>query len=264
VWAALVAAGADFGLKQGAGLAYPTTALETGWIPFPVPAIYTDKAMRGYREHLGPDTLEVNYALAGSQVHPAIEDYYVTPWDIGYGRLVHLDHDFIGRDALKERAEQPHAQKVWLRWNSEDCARVLADSLFNKPGQGRTKYIAQPFSDYSVSQNDRVLADGTGRGAVDLHLIHRQHRHLRLDRSHRPGTRRRRPGADADLGRARRWHHQPGRRTTRPSRDPSHRQHRTVDLAELEVNDNRRVINRRPAIDHRRRGFIGVERNARQ
>jgi len=164
VWAALVAAGNDFGLKQGGGLAYPTTALETGWIPFPVPAIYTGEAMKGYREHLGPDTLEANYALAGSQVLPAIEDYYVTPWDIGYGRLVHLDHEFVGRDALKGRAEQPHAQKVWLRWNSEDCARVLADSLFKKAGRGRTKYLTQPFSDYSVSQNDRVLADGTDVG----------------------------------------------------------------------------------------------------
>jgi glycine cleavage system aminomethyltransferase T len=164
VWAALVEAGADFGLKQGGGLAYPTTALETGWIPFPVPAIYTGDAMKAYREHLGPDTLEANYALAGSQVLAKVEDYYVTPWDIGYGRLIHLDHDFIGRDALKARAEQPHAQKVWLRWNIEDCARVLADSLFKKPGQGRTKYLTQPFSDYAVSQNDRVLAGGTDVG----------------------------------------------------------------------------------------------------
>jgi vanillate/3-O-methylgallate O-demethylase len=78
VWAALVEAGADFGLKQGGGLAYPTTALETGWIPFPVPAIYTGDAMKGYREHLGPDTLEANYALAGSQVLAKVEDYYVT------------------------------------------------------------------------------------------------------------------------------------------------------------------------------------------
>jgi vanillate/3-O-methylgallate O-demethylase len=103
-------------------------------------------------------TLEANYALAGSQVLPRIQDYYVTPWDLGYGRVVNFDHDFIGRDALLERAGQPHATKVWLRWHPEDCARVLADSLFKKPGQGRTKYLTQPFTDYAVSQQDTVLA----------------------------------------------------------------------------------------------------------
>lgn len=128
VWSALVEAGAEFGLKQAGGLAYPTTALETGWIPFPVPAIYTGDAMKDYREHLDPMTLEANYALAGSQVLPRIEDYYVTPWDIGYGRLIHFDHDFIGRDALINLADTAHAKKVWLWWNPQDCARVLADS----------------------------------------------------------------------------------------------------------------------------------------
>jgi len=173
VWSALVDAGADFGLKEGGGLAYPTTALETGWIPFPVPAFYTGDAMKAYRQYLAPNTLEANYALAGSQVLPKIENYYVTPWDIGYGRLIHFEHDFIGRDGLAALAEQPHAQKVWLRWNVEDCARVLSDSLFKKPGQGRTKYLNQPFSDYAVSQNDLVLAGGAqvGRSTYSSYTV---------------------------------------------------------------------------------------------
>jgi vanillate/3-O-methylgallate O-demethylase len=129
-----------------------------------VPAIYTRADMRGYREHLGSETLEANYALAGSQVLHSIEDYYVTPWDIGYGRLIHFDHDFLGRDALSNMVDQPHAKKVWLRWNPEDCARVLADSLFKRPGEGRTKYLNQPFTDYAVSQNDVVTIGGNPVG----------------------------------------------------------------------------------------------------
>jgi glycine cleavage system aminomethyltransferase T len=129
--------------------------------------------MKGYREFLGPTTLEANFALAGSQVLAGITDYYVTPWDIGYGRLIHFDHDFIGRDALMGLADQPHAKKVWLRWNPEDCARVLADSLFKKPGEGRTKYMSQPFSDYAVSQNDTVLAGGeqVGRSTYSSYTV---------------------------------------------------------------------------------------------
>jgi vanillate/3-O-methylgallate O-demethylase len=162
VWAALVAAGPEFGLRQGGGLAYPTTALETGWLPFPVPAIYTGAAMKGYREHLGAATLEANYALAGSYVRPAIEDYYLTPYDVGYGRLVRFDHDFVGRDALRELEGAPHRRKVWLRWNPGDCGRALASSLFG--GKERAKYLRQPFTEYGISQNDAVHAGGAPAG----------------------------------------------------------------------------------------------------
>jgi len=160
VWAALVEAGRDFGLQEGGGIAYPTTALETGWIPFPVPAIYTGASMKGYREHLSVATLEANYALAGSLVLPNIDDYYVTPYDLGYGRVVNFDHDFVGRDALLRIQDEPHAHKVWLYWNQEDCARVLADSLFKRYGEGRTKYMTQPFTEYALSENDVIHVGG--------------------------------------------------------------------------------------------------------
>jgi vanillate/3-O-methylgallate O-demethylase len=158
VWAVLAEAGKEFGLRQGGGLAYPTNAVEKAWIPFPVPAIYTGPAMKPYREHLSTATLEANYALAGSHVLPKIEDYYVTPWDIGYGKLVRFDHDFVGRPALEALAGQPHRRKVWLRWNPEDCGKVLASSLFD--GKNRAKYLKQPYTDYGISQNDTVLMNG--------------------------------------------------------------------------------------------------------
>jgi vanillate/3-O-methylgallate O-demethylase len=162
VWAALVEAGVEFGLRQGGGLAYPTTAVETGWLPLPVPAIYTGDAMKSYREFLSAATLEANYAIAGSYVRPSIEDYYVTPYDLGYDRLIRFDHEFIGRDALRELADRPHRRKVWLRWDPEDCGRVLAQSLFG--GKERTKYLAQPFNEYGVSQNDTVTVGGRPAG----------------------------------------------------------------------------------------------------
>jgi glycine cleavage system aminomethyltransferase T len=162
VYAALVEAGVEFGLRQGGGLAYPTTAVETGWLPLPVPAIYTGDAMKSYREFLSAATLEANYAIAGSYVRPSIEDYYVTPYDLGYDRLIRFDHEFIGRDALRELADRPHRRKVWLRWDPEDCGRVLAQSLFG--GKERTKYLAQPFNEYGVSQNDTVTVGGRPAG----------------------------------------------------------------------------------------------------
>src|SRR3546814_2422805 len=58
------------------------------------------------------------------------------------------------------RKDDPHATKVWLRWNPEDCGRVLADSLFKRYGGGRTKYMAQPFTEYALSENDLVTVGG--------------------------------------------------------------------------------------------------------
>jgi glycine cleavage system aminomethyltransferase T len=39
--------------------------------------------------------------LGGSFVSENIEDYYLTPYDLGYGHVVKFDHDFIGREALR-------------------------------------------------------------------------------------------------------------------------------------------------------------------
>ena len=49
-----------------------------------------------------------------------IEDYYMTPYELGYGPFVKFDHDFIGREALEKIAGQPHRKKVTFAWNSED------------------------------------------------------------------------------------------------------------------------------------------------
>ena len=48
--------------------AYPSNTLESGWIPSPLPAIYTGEAERGYREWLPADGYEATGTLAGSFV----------------------------------------------------------------------------------------------------------------------------------------------------------------------------------------------------
>ena len=152
---ALLEAGAEFGLHQGGSLAYSTTALESGWIGLPVPAIYTGARMKPYRKWLGADSLEASSSIGGSFASDDIEDYYVTPWDLGYGRVVKFDHDFIGRAALEKLAGQPHRRKVWLRWNNDDVSRVFASSLFDR--DHRAKYLSVPHGIYATWQWDKVL-----------------------------------------------------------------------------------------------------------
>ena len=65
---AILEAGAEFGLVPVGSRAYPSNTLESGWIPSPLPGIYTGEAERGYREWLGADSYEATGTLAGSFV----------------------------------------------------------------------------------------------------------------------------------------------------------------------------------------------------
>lgn len=154
VKAALLRAGEEFGLKQVGSRAYSTVSIESGWIPSPTPAIYTGEKMKPYREWLRADGFEAKASLGGSFYSDNIQDYYQTPWDLGYGRHIAFDHDFIGREALEEMADKPHRKKVWLKWNAEDVTRVFA-SMLDKGD--RYKYLEIPGSQYSTLPFDKVL-----------------------------------------------------------------------------------------------------------
>ncbi len=154
---ALLKAGPEFDLVMGGSRAYSTVSPESGWIPSPMPAIYSGEAMKPYREWLSANGFEANASLGGSFYSDNIEDYYQTPWDLGYGKHINFDHDFIGRAALEKMADQPHRRKVWLKWNDEDVQKVFASQL----GSGdRFKYMEVPNAYYSILPFDKIVADG--------------------------------------------------------------------------------------------------------
>src|SRR5262249_52734161 len=66
--------GAEFGLEPCGARAYASNTLESGWIPSPLPAIYTGDELRAYREWLPAQGYEATNALAGSYVTDDIED----------------------------------------------------------------------------------------------------------------------------------------------------------------------------------------------
>ncbi|MGE0214780.1 hypothetical protein [Mycolicibacterium sp.] len=155
VLAALLEAGTEFELRQGGSISYVSTVFESGWIPSPIPAVYTDDRLGEYRSWLPALGLEGFAGIGGSFASDDIEDYYATPWDLGYGRTVKFDHDFIGREALERRASGPHRRKVWLRWDQADTARVFAESLYGEPGQ-RPIGVDLPITSFTHFQFDRV------------------------------------------------------------------------------------------------------------
>ncbi|HEY7387466.1 MAG TPA: hypothetical protein VH640_03085, partial [Bryobacteraceae bacterium] len=158
---ALVEAGKEFGLRQVGGRAYSSNTLESGWIPSPLPAIYTSKELKAYREWLPADCYEAKASIGGSFYSENIEDYYLTPWELGYGHIVKFDHDFVGRAALEKMAKQAHRRKVTLALDNEGVLKVLATALQKTD---RAKFVEFPSAVYSMHPFDRVLANGNTVG----------------------------------------------------------------------------------------------------
>lgn len=153
---ALVKAGEEFGMKLVGGRAYSSNTLESGWIPSPLPAVYTGDSLKAYREWLPATSYEANASIGGSFYSNNIENYYFTPWDLGYGGFVKFDHEFIGAEALAQKKDDNHRVKVTLALDNEDVLRCIGSQL--EKGDDRAKFMEFPSAVYSMHPFDRVMA----------------------------------------------------------------------------------------------------------
>jgi len=156
----ILEAGQEFGMEAVGARAYASNTLESGWIPSPLPAIYSGEELRGYREWLPAQGYEATNALAGSFVSGDIEDYYTNPFELGYGPFVKFDHDFHGREALEALDPETQRKKVTFAWNTEDLKDLLANQG-DGDGEGYMEFN-MPIANYGSSSFDQVAdADGT-------------------------------------------------------------------------------------------------------
>ena len=136
--------------------AYSTNTLESGWIPSPLPGIYTgDGMMAAYRDWLGADSYEAVGSIGGSLVSDNIEDYYVNPFELGYGFYIGWKKDdFIGKAALAAMRDKANRKRVTFEWNREDVLAVIASGL----EQGTPyKWLDFPQPNYASSSADKVM-----------------------------------------------------------------------------------------------------------
>jgi len=134
--AAIIEAGKDHGLVIVGSRTYSSNTLESGWIPSPLPAVYTGEEMKRYREWLPANGYEGSASIGGSFVSSKIEDYYLTPYELGYGPFVKFDHDFVGREALEKLVKEvrPQRKKVTFEWNGEDLGKITS-SLYDRDSE---------------------------------------------------------------------------------------------------------------------------------
>lgn len=155
---AILKAGEEFGLVAVGSTAYASNTLESGWIPSPLPAVYTGEELRSYREWLPAAGYEGTCAICGSYISDDIEDYYTNPWELGYGNFVKFDHDFHGREALEALDPSTQRKKVTFAWNGDDLAEILASPVADGP---EYQYFNLPIANYGPASFDKVTdADG--------------------------------------------------------------------------------------------------------
>jgi len=95
------------------------------------------------------------------------ENYFVTPYDVGWGYLVNFNHDFTGKKTLTKIAENPPRTPVTLEWDADDVADIFASQW---RGTGVEPYeridrpedfrYAAPRSELSEFRMNKVLMDG--------------------------------------------------------------------------------------------------------
>ncbi len=154
---AILEAGKEFGIRAVGARAYSSNTLESGWIPSPMPAIYTGEKLKAYRQWLPANSYEAIASLGGSFYSSNIEDYYLTPWDLGYGPIVKFDHDFVGREALEKMVNKRHRKKVTLALDEEDVTKAIS-TMFRK--KDRAKYFDFPSAVYATLPYDKILSGG--------------------------------------------------------------------------------------------------------
>lgn len=139
--------------------AYSTNTLESGWIPSPLPGIYTgDGMLADYREWLGAEMYEAAGSIGGSFVTDNIEDYYVTPFELGYDFYIGWKKaDFVGKAALQAMRGRTHRKKVTFEWNRDDVLKVIASAFEHGT---HYKWIDFPQPNYASTSVDMVMRDG--------------------------------------------------------------------------------------------------------
>jgi glycine cleavage system aminomethyltransferase T len=159
---AILEAGQEFGIRRLGGRTKMINHVEAC---FPTPTVDYVPAMHGEDDYIAwcsqhaPEFLRTRFLPhTGSLEIEDISALHRSPVELGWGKNIKFDHEFIGRAALEAEVAQPRRNMVTLVWNAEDVKEVYA-SLFDGSGE--------PYEPMELPRNylgcvwaDQVLHDG--------------------------------------------------------------------------------------------------------
>lgn len=114
----------------------------------------------------------------GSAGHVS-EKLYFNPYEMGLGRIINYDHDFVGKEALLKYRDNQKKTTVSLVWNAEDIGEIYASQfrtgeepycpiLTTGPAQLIDGAIRQEF-DFVYDKNGREIGISSGRTMSPYH-----------------------------------------------------------------------------------------------
>jgi vanillate/3-O-methylgallate O-demethylase len=146
-------AGQPYGIRRLGGRTKMVNHVEACF-PTPgvdyVPAWFDFAESDQLRAHVPPQTWD-RFQLHGGSVE-TLDQLYFSPVEMGWGRSVKFDHDFLGATALRTEVDEPRRTMRTLVWDGDDVTAVIA-SLFQKDE------VPYGFMDWPRGLLGKVLAD---------------------------------------------------------------------------------------------------------
>ena len=166
VYDAVLEAGREFGIRRLGGRAVFINHLEACFptiITDYCPALFGDR-MDEYRAEFAAamPASTVTFNIAGSFDADDITAWYRSPVELGWGKNVKFDHDFIGRAALEQEVVNPRRLMRTLVWNADDIKDVYG-SLFDERAIPYD-YMEMPRDQRGFMYMDKVLKNGRPAG----------------------------------------------------------------------------------------------------
>lgn len=126
-YAAIRKTGESFGAKLLGNKNYCVNHTQAGYpnqhIHYQYPYFTSGEGLANY-----PGMEQMRHTYVGSCADNE-ENYFVTPYDVGWGNLVNFEHDFIGKEALQKIYENPPRVPVTLEWDTDDVADIYASQF---------------------------------------------------------------------------------------------------------------------------------------
>ena len=164
VYDAILEAGRDFGIRRLGGRAVFINHLEACFPTIIVdycPAIFDDD-MADYRREFSAamPAASSTFNIAGSFEADDIRAWYRSPVELGWGKNVKFDHEFIGRDVLEKEVANPKRVMRTLVWDADDVSDVFA-SLFRDVTY---QFMEMPRDQRGFMYMDKVLKNDSAVG----------------------------------------------------------------------------------------------------
>lgn len=130
IYNAIVEAGKEYEIRKLGFYAYQLSHTEDGFpqgfMHFPYPWGEDQKMMEFLK-------MPGFYIPLGGSMGNDMSLRYRNPVELGWGKTIKFDHEFIGRGALEKEVANPRRQMVTLVWNREDIMDVYASQF--EPGE---------------------------------------------------------------------------------------------------------------------------------